>query len=198
MKLYHGTNATSAYSIFNGGIDLSKSMLYLDFGQGFYTTDDKDKAIKRARKKTAQYNKRRNASEKPCLVEITIDEIHIPELNVKCFDTADEEWCEFVTNNRFSEEFLNEKGITNHNRDNRYDIVCGEIADGKIAKIVSDIKAGKYDILEADHSKYYTDSGKSYGFQISFHTEKALKYIRNIEYSILDDENPSIKKKKKR
>ena len=170
MKLYHGTNATSAYSIFSDGIDLSKSMLYLDFGQGFYTTDDKDKAIKRARKKTAQYNKRRNASEKPCLVEITIDEIHIPELNVKCFDKADEEWCEFVTNNRFSEEFLNEKGITNHNRNNRYDIVCGEIADGDIAKVVLDIREGKYDISEADHSKYYTDSGKPYGYQVSFHT----------------------------
>ena len=55
MKLYHGTNATSAYSIFNDGIDLSKSMLYLDFGQGFYTTDDKNKAIKRARNKTALF-----------------------------------------------------------------------------------------------------------------------------------------------
>ena len=31
-----------------------------------------------------------------------------------------------------------------------------------------------------------------------FHTEKALKYIRNIEYSILNDEKPSIKRKKKR
>ena len=198
MKLYHGTNATSAYSIFSDGIDLSKSMLYLDFGKGFYTTDDKDKAIKRARKKIFDYNKRKKTLEKPCLVETTIDEICIPGLNVKCFSKADEEWCEFVTNNRFSEEFLNEKGITNHNKDNRYDIVCGEIADGKITEIVSEIKAGKYDISEADYSKYYMDSGESYGYQVSFHTENALKYIRNIEYSILNDEKQYIKKKRKR
>lgn len=45
IKLYHGTNESSALSIVNDGIDLSKSKKYLDFGPGFYMTDD----IKRRR-----------------------------------------------------------------------------------------------------------------------------------------------------
>ena len=185
MKLYHGTNETSAYSIWNDGVDLSKSMPFLDFGKGFYVTNDRVKAEKRARKKTGDYNRRYKKNDKPCIVEITIDKESFSNLNIKRFNGADEDWCEFVTNNRFSQDFLNRKGLNNHNRDNRYDVVCGEIADGKIAEIVSDIKMGKYDITEADYTQYFPDSGKSYGYQISFHTKKALKCIEKIEYTVL-------------
>lgn len=185
MKLYHGTNASSAYNILNEGIDLLKSMPYLDFGQGFYTTNDKKKAEKRARKKTADYNRRYHAAERPCIVEVSIDEHRMSELHIKQFENADEQWCQFVTNNRFSLEFLNRKGISNHNKDNKYDIVCGNIADGRIAEIVSEIKAGKYDISEADHSQYFTSSGKTYGYQVSFHTLESLKCIKSIQYKIL-------------
>jgi hypothetical protein len=55
------------------------------------------------------------------------------------------EWCQFVLCNRLElkESYLSQNKIYHHNRDNRYDIVIGEIADGS-----------------------------SYGNQISFHTEK--------------------------
>lgn len=44
MKLYHGTNRSSAENIFKYGIDLKYSKPYLDFGAGFYTTPSYDHA----------------------------------------------------------------------------------------------------------------------------------------------------------
>lgn len=55
IKVYHGTNLSSAFDIWLHGIDLSKSLPNLDFGKGFYVTDDKRKAIERAFKKTNVY-----------------------------------------------------------------------------------------------------------------------------------------------
>ena len=40
MKLYHGTDFTSAYAIASNGVDLSYSKNFSDFGKGFYTTPD--------------------------------------------------------------------------------------------------------------------------------------------------------------
>lgn len=196
MKLYHGTNASSAYNIFTQGIDLSKSMKYLDFGQGFYTTDDKEKAIKRARKKTSDYNRRNRTNEKPCVVTINVDETKFSELNVKNFSIADQEWCEFITNNRLELQFLKERDIKNHNKDKKYDIVCGEIADGAVAEIAAEIRSGERDITKADYSKYYTDDGKTYGYQVSFHTKKSLKSINNITYTYIWDAEKRLRKKR--
>ena len=44
MKLYHGTNYSSAINIVNHGINLKYSKPYLDFGPGFYTTPSYDHA----------------------------------------------------------------------------------------------------------------------------------------------------------
>lgn len=198
MKLYHGTNASSAYNIFTQGVDLSKSMKYLDFGEGFYTTNDKNKAIARAKKKTADYNRRNHVNEKPCIVEIKIDENKLSELSVKKFDSADREWCEFITNNRLDLQFLEEHDITNHNRDKKYDVVCGEIADGAVAQVAANIRSGECDVTKADYSRYYTDNGKSYGYQVSFHTEKSTQVIEDITYNIILDTEKLRNRKKKR
>ena len=185
MKLYHGTNASSAYSIFTQGIDLSKSMRYLDFGEGFYTTNDKQKAILRARKKTADYNRRNHTKEKPCLVIIDVNRMNLQDLKIRKFESANREWCEFITNNRLDFRFLNEHNIDNHNKDHRYDIVCGEIADGAVAEIAAEIRAGGLKISEVDYTKYFTYTGKTIGYQISFHTANSLKCIENIAYTYL-------------
>ena len=51
MKLYHGTNFSSAVNICLYGIDFGKSQKYLDFGAGFYTTPSyKHAAITAVRK----------------------------------------------------------------------------------------------------------------------------------------------------
>ena len=74
IKVYHGTNLSSAFDISIHGIDLNKSLPNLDFGKGFYTTDNKKKAIDRALKKTSDYNRRNHCSEEAYLVELLMDE----------------------------------------------------------------------------------------------------------------------------
>lgn len=56
MKLYHGTNYSSAINIVNHGIDLKYSKPYLDFGPGFYTTPSYDHAALAAIRTTQKYN----------------------------------------------------------------------------------------------------------------------------------------------
>lgn len=56
MKLYHGTNYSSAINIVNNGIDLKYSKPYLDFGAGFYTTPSYDHAAITAMRVTKKYN----------------------------------------------------------------------------------------------------------------------------------------------
>lgn len=180
IKVYHGTNLSSAFDICIHGIDLSKSLPNLDFGKGFYVTDNKRKAKERALKKTNDYNRRNYCNEEPYLVEMYIDDSYFLEMNTKIFTLREKEWFEFVINNRMELDFLREHKITNHNKFNRYDVVCGEIADGKIADIVNNIKNDNLDIQNIDYSLLVPKTEEFYGNQYSFHTQKSLSCIKNI------------------
>ena len=70
MKLYHGTNYSSAINIVNHGIDLKYSKPYLDFGPGFYTTPSYDHAALAAIRTTQKYNAKNNKNEEPYIVEV--------------------------------------------------------------------------------------------------------------------------------
>ena len=156
------------------GVDLGKSLGRLDFGRGFYVTDNKRKAIDRARKKTNDYNRRYGCAEDAYLVEVYLDEEKLSQLNYKEFEFRSKEWFEFVINNRLSREFLEEHDLKNHNRDNRFDIVSGEIADGRISQIANDIDNKMLQWNEVDYSEILPQDGKNYGYQYSFHTKRAL------------------------
>lgn len=185
IKVYHGTNLTSAFDIWKNGIDLNKSLPNLDFGKGFYVTDNKKKAEDRAWKKTADYNRRNKTKDVPCLVVMNIDDSYFKKLNLKVFKEREDDWFKFVVNNRFDLKYLEKNGITNHNKDNRYDIVFGEIADGSVAQIVNDIKDGAYNMDEINYESVLTDDCSFYGNQYSFHTKKSLSCIKNIECVIM-------------
>ena len=185
IKAYHGTNYSSAYDIWHNGIDLNKSMPNLDFGKGFYVTDDKQKAIDRARKKTNDYNRRYKKTEAPYLVEMNIDTDIFNSLRVKSFGNRETEWFRFVIYNRLSIDFLNLHNISNHNKDNKFDVVIGEIADGKIATIANDIKNGICSIDDVDFDSILQDSKKFYGTQYSFHTEQSLSCIKGLSCGII-------------
>ena len=58
MKLYHGTNYSSAINIMTNGIDLKYSKKYLDFGVGFYTTPNYDHAAISAIRATDKFNRK--------------------------------------------------------------------------------------------------------------------------------------------
>lgn len=144
LKTYHGTNLSSAFDIWLHGIDLNKSLPNLDFGKGFYVTDSKEKAIERAYKKTNDFNKRYHCNEDPYLVELYIEDDIWKEINAKFFRPREKDWFYFVINNRMELSYLKQHNIYNHNKDNKYDMVFGEIADGKIADIANAIKITSY------------------------------------------------------
>lgn len=68
MKLYHGTNYSSAINIMTNGIDLKYSKKYLDFGVGFYTTPNYDHAAISAIRATDKFNRKYRKDEKPYIV----------------------------------------------------------------------------------------------------------------------------------
>lgn len=185
IKVYHGTNLSSAFDIWLHGIDLNKSLPNLDFGKGFYVTDNKRKAIERALKKTNDYNRRYHCNEDPYLVEMYVDNNYFEEMHTRIFEPREKEWFDFVINNRMDLSYLSNYCITNHNKDNKYDIVFGEIADGKIADIVNSIKNSNLCIQDLDYSLLIPESGKFYGNQYSFHTQKSLSCIKDVSCDII-------------
>jgi len=189
MKLYHGTNQSSALNICVNGINLLCSAKYLDFGVGFYTTKDEYKAIKRARKKTDDFNKRCKTNEVPYVVELTIDDKKLKNYSIMEFDGHDIEWCKFVLNNRLKDNFLHKNKFLHHNKDNKYDIVFGEIADGKITDIAYRIRNNELDICDVDYSQILTDNEEPYGNQVSFHTTKSLSCITSLNCDIIRKSN---------
>ncbi|MCD7956484.1 MAG: DUF3990 domain-containing protein [Lachnospiraceae bacterium] len=171
MILYHGTDLNSAANICKQGIDLGKSQKKLDFGAGFYTTPDIEKAKKRALLKSEG-----NAA-RARIVAIEVDDVRFASLIKKEFNNANQEWCEFILINRCGKALLSVMAGRDHNLDNRYDVVCGEIADSSISSIVYEIKKGKRKAEEVNYSELLPDSLRSYGYQISFHTKKSLSCI---------------------
>ena len=184
-KTYHGTNLSSAFDICLHGIDLNKSLPNLDFGKGFYVTDNKEKAIERAFKKTNDYNKRYHCKEEPYLVEVFIDDDLWKEMKTRFFKRREQDWFTFVINNRLELSYLKEHNICNHNKDNKYDIVFGEIADGKIANIANDIKTHVINYTDLNFMDFLPENKSYYGSQYSFHTRKSLSCIKNISCAII-------------
>lgn len=187
LKTYHGTNLSSAFDIWLHGIDLNKSLPNLDFGKGFYVTDSKEKAIERAYKKTNDFNKRYHCNEDPYLVELYIEDDIWKEINAKFFRPREKDWFYFVINNRMELSYLKQHNIYNHNKDNKYDMVFGEIADGKIADIANAIKNNKLTFNNINFADILPRYGKYYGDQYSFHTEKSLSCIKNISCAIIKE-----------
>lgn len=90
MILYHGSNIVVSEP------RLIEQNRFLDFGFGFYTTTNKIQAIGFADKVT----KRRKEGEKAVSIYM-IDEAHaFMECSVLRFDSANEAWLDFVSENR--------------------------------------------------------------------------------------------------
>ena len=106
MKLYHGSHTKIEKPL------LTFSNKNRDFGSGFYLTSDLDQAKIWSIKKVAKLD---NGT--PTVSIYSFDDHDINDLNVKTFVKADEEWFEYVINNR--------KNIVSDN----YDIVIGPIVN---------------------------------------------------------------------
>lgn len=152
LIVYHG----SIYKF--ESIDLLKSHNRRDFGQGFYTTILKSQAEDwgyrlSLREKTKDYY----------VYQYIFNEDAV--LKTKRFDSLNETWLEFIKENRA-------KGGIQHD----YDVVIGPVADDNTMETIQLYISGVLTAKEAVERLRYNKVNN----QVSFHTKKALAYLRFI------------------
>ena len=165
MRLYHGSN------IAIDNINLAMCRPYKDFGQGFYLTDIEKQAEKMAIRVARIYG------EKPIvnIYEIEDNFKDLKNLKIKDFGIqTTEEWARFVMNNR-SRAFTDMKNVL-CNKDNKYDIVIGPVADDNMALLFRQYENEIIDFETLVKGMIYKETSSQY----SFHTEKSVKLLRKV------------------
>ena len=165
MRLYHGSN------IAIDNINLAMCRPYKDFGQGFYLTDIEKQAEKMAIRVARIYG------EKPIvnIYEIDDDFKDFKDLKIKDFGIkTTEEWARFVMNNR-SRAFTDMKNVL-CNKDNKYDIVIGPVADDNMALLFRQYENEIIDFETLVKGMIYKETSSQY----SFHTENSVKLLRKV------------------
>lgn len=172
MILYHGTSEKDAKDIIENGISVFIGKKRVDFGQGFYTTPDKQTAIRWAIRKS-QY-------EKPALIGVNFDlDAAENDLKVLRFDEPSLEWAQFVMNNRCGIFYVQhlENMVYHKYNDHSIDVCIGQIADGDVFNLSRQISNERRAVNRKDIENI---TGKTYPTQISLHTENACKYVISV------------------
>ena len=156
MILYHGsTDLVDQPEIRVGEV-------FLDFGVGFYTTTSCEQAERWARIKM-----RRNNTN---IGYVSIYEFDFEQakkdLKIKRFETADEEWLNFVVKNRNGEK-----------ADDPADLHIGPVADDNVYQSIRLFETGAVD-AEYTVKKLKTEVLHD---QWTLHTDKILKYLTFVE-----------------
>ena len=157
MVVYHGSNIP----VINPKILQSERKL--DFGDGFYTTFNREQAVRWServaeREKTSvriisEYEFDSNTAEN--------------DLKVLKFEKPDSTWLDFICANRLGNEAIIQ-----------YDIVIGPVANDSVYQTVLFYEQGLYD---ADEAIKRLKIQKLYN-QVLFHTEKSLKFCKYIQH----------------
>ena len=157
MRLYHGTDA------FFEKPDLSLCRPFKDFGKGFYLTP----ALAVAKRMSERCVERSDWQGAPKYVYVyDFDDSDLTTLNVKRFaQVVDELFARFVMANRRPRS-----QAVDHNRDNRYDIVVGPIADDRMGLLFRRFEDGEVTIEYLINELKF----KRLTIQYSFHTDRAL------------------------
>ncbi|WP_102399687.1 DUF3990 domain-containing protein [Haloimpatiens massiliensis] len=151
MKIYHGSD------VIVENPKILQSNRLLDFGIGFYTTSNKEQAIRWAEKVSL-----RNNTVKKFLSVYNFDiEKAQQELKIIEFKYADEKWLDFITANRRGKEISQE-----------YDVIIGPVADDNVYLTVKLFETG---VLDKETALKKLKIEKLFN-QILFHTHKSLKY----------------------
>ena len=158
MILYHGTNLTITE------INLEKCRPHKDFGRGFYLTTIEEQAEKMAVRVSRLFGG------EPVVNVYSFDEAFLEngELSVLKFDVPSVEWALFVTNNR------TDKNDGSNNLDLKYDVVIGPVADDDLSLLFNLFTEGYIDETALMNGMKF----KKLSNQYSFHTEKAINYLR--------------------
>lgn len=160
MNIYHGSNVIVKEP------KILQSNRLLDFGVGFYTTSNKEQAIRWAEKVSSRNNM---GGKFLSIYNFDIEKVK-KELNVIEFTQADEEWLDFITSNRRGKEIPEE-----------YDIVIGPVADDNVYLTVKLFETG---VLDKEEALKRLKVEKLFN-QILFHTDKALKFCLFEQYENL-------------
>lgn len=155
MILYHGSNVAVPEP------ELIQQNRFLDFGFGFYTTTNKVQAISFADK----VFKRREEGGKIVSIYEFDEQIAFEECSLLRFDTPDEAWLDFVSENRSG----NYKGRT-------YDIVYGPVANDDVYTTFTLYSAGA---LTKEQTLETLKIKKLYN-QLVLTSENALSYLKFI------------------
>lgn len=165
MILYHGSNVVVKE------INLEICKPFRDFGKGFYLTDIRTQAESMAKRKT----RIKGGSPILNLYEIDDDFMKNPDLTIKDFSTVPtEEWAMFVMNNR--NRYYADLKNSLCNQDNKYDIVHGPVANDAMAVLFQQYEQEFIDLEMLKKRITY----KELSMQYSFHTEKAIKLLKNL------------------
>lgn len=156
MILYHGSNVAFE------AIDLSKASPAKDFGCGFYMTDSLECAQKTSLQRVARMGGL------PKVMSFVFDENAASAFRIKRFDHPCAEWALFARANRRSDV-----EAVDHNRDNRYDVVVGPIANDRISLQFRLFERGTITIDEFVRGLQF----KELYTQFSFHTPAALSLL---------------------
>jgi hypothetical protein len=166
MTLYHGSNMEISR------IDLDKSRPYKDFCRGFYTTPFKDQALAMARRTVRLFK-----SGIPVITVFSLDDgiWDDPSLRIRKFDEPNNEWANFVINNRnMRPQDINSLEC---NIDNKYDIVMGPVANDDIVLQLRLFQRGLISVPDLKKNLEY----KELTSQISFHTEAVIHFLVKAE-----------------
>lgn len=155
MLLYHGSNMAIV------DIDLAKSRPNKDFGKAFYLSADRKQA-----ENMAEFKVLTSGGEISVSV-FEFDELHLQDLNIKCFESYSEEWAEFVYNNR------DEKQDFHHD----YDLVYGPIANDTVGVQIRDLRERKISMRKfLKKLEYY----KGITFQYAFCSPLAISKLKKV------------------
>ena len=160
MKLYHGSHI----KVKNPKIITSSRMG--DFGRGFYTTSSLEQARRWAQIRAKQEELSAGIV---TVFEVPDNLFEHPELRMKIFEIADEEWLDFVLANRKDVNF-----------DHEFDIVSGPVADDRVYVCLNMLEDGLADratVIKKLKAYVLAD-------QILFHTAKSLLFL---EYATTEE-----------
>ena len=170
MLLYHGSNQEIME------IDLERCKPNKDFGRGFYLTSIKEQALRMAENTTRIYG----GCPIVTVYEIDEDVFHGGKLSIRIFPVRPTiEWAQFIFNNRRFEDF--DVQSPDCNKDNKYDIVIGPVADDRIAATIRRYMDDELDVEGLARKLTYRELSNQY----SFHTPDALTYLKKA--GVLDE-----------
>ena len=153
MKLYHGSNI----EVKNPKILTSARVG--DFGRGFYTTSSLEQARRWAQIRAKQEDVQSGIV---TVFEVPDTIFENSELRIKTFEKADEEWLDFVLENRKNTEF-----------EHGFDLVVGPVADDRVYVCLNMLEDGLADretVIKKLKTYVLAD-------QILFHTAKSLLFL---------------------